>query len=240
MPTSFDINYSFTLKDGKNILIPITIDENTLTIIKNNNKTEPDWGLINLQRCDGCPLDPQKHSHCPVAEILAAVIEEFKDYNSYDSVYVRVDVCERSYIKDTDLQDGLGSLLGILMTTSGCPYMAPLKPMIRFHLPFASMEETEFRMVSMYLTAQYILQQSGKEADWTLEGLKDIYTKVELVNNSVASRLRKAYEKDASINAVVLLDCFGKSVTHAINNMMDNHGKYFTYYTDQLAYLQSL
>ena len=59
------------------------------------------------------------------------------------------------------VQMGVSSLLGVIMTTSGCPIMAQLKPMVRFHLPFASLEETIFRMVSMHLVAQYLRHQDG-------------------------------------------------------------------------------
>jgi Domain of unknown function (DUF6901) len=52
---------------------------------------------------------------------------------------------ERSYFKKTTMQKGIVSLLGILLVSSGCPVMAKLRPMVRFHLPFASMLATTFR-----------------------------------------------------------------------------------------------
>lgn len=72
---------------------------------------------------------------------------------------------ERTYSKDTLLQQGLASLLGIVMTTSGCPVLEPLKPMVRFHLPFATLTETVYRMVSMCLVGPSlpILPPGGEE-----------------------------------------------------------------------------
>ena len=85
-------------------------------------------------------------------------------------------VKERGYFKIGTLQEGLSPLLGIIMTTSGCPVMEPLKPMVRYHLPFASLEETVFRMVSMFLMAQFIRSQAGKQPEWQLDGLMKIYS----------------------------------------------------------------
>ena len=36
--------------------------------------------------------------------------------------------------------------------------MESLKPMVRFHLPFATVEETVFRSVSTYLLSQYLAE----------------------------------------------------------------------------------
>ena len=55
------------------------------------------------------------------------------------------------------------SLIGIYMVTSGCPIMDKLRPMARFHLPFASTEETIYRAISTYLLGQYFLEQKGKK-----------------------------------------------------------------------------
>ncbi len=65
--------------------------------------------------------------------------------------------------------------MGIYMVTSGCPVMGKLKPMVKFHLPFASGEETSYRMVTMYLLAQFFKYKNGKEPDWDLKNLVKIY-----------------------------------------------------------------
>jgi len=90
---------------------------------------------------------------------------------------VTVAVEERIYAKDTTVQQGLTPLLGIIMTTTGCPVMEQLKPMVRFHLPFASLTETIFRMSSMFLMAQFLRSMEGKSAVWSLEGLTKVYTR---------------------------------------------------------------
>jgi hypothetical protein len=158
---------------------------------------------------------------------LVDIVKIFHEHYSCDEVTVEVVDSRRRYIKDTSLQEGLGSLTGIIMVTSGCPVLAPLRPMVRFHLPFASMEETEFRMISMYLVAQYMRGKKGKQPDWTLGGLQAIYDRVQNVNHYFANRIREASEKDASINAIVILDCFAKAVPLAIKSMMKDYENNF-------------
>jgi hypothetical protein len=111
--------------------------------------------------------------------------------------------------------------------------MEPLRPLVRFHLPFASMEETEFRIVSMYLVAQYFRDKNGKDADWQLAGLQEIYNKVKDVNIYFAKRLRSATSKDASVNALVILDCFAKAVPFAVKTTLSDYEKHFESYFRQ-------
>ena len=40
------------------------------------------------------------------------------------------------------------------MATAGCPWTDRLRPMARFHLPFANEAETVYRSVSMYLLSR--------------------------------------------------------------------------------------
>ena len=122
---------------------------------------------------------------------------------------------------------GLSPLLGIIMTTTGCPILEQLKPMVRFHLPFASLEETIFRMVSMHLVAQYLRKQSGKSAEWSLEGLNRVYDRVSQVNNDFADRLTAACQTDVNVNALVNLDAFAKMVPLAAESMLKKITPYF-------------
>ncbi len=143
-----------------------------------------------------------------------------------------VAVEERIYAKDTTVQQGLTPLLGILMTTSGCPVMEQLKPMVRFHLPFASLTETIFRMSTMFLMAQFLRALEGKSAVWSLDGLTKVYTEVGKVNRDFALRLRVAAKKDANVNALVNLDCFATMVPLAADDTLREIRPYFKSYLD--------
>lgn len=230
MPSPYKIHYRFRFRDGETIEIPLLLDQDTLVLLPLTGHAPPVWTETALHQCKGCPLDPGAHSHCPIAVHLSGIVEIFHDHNSYDEATVEVSDGRRSYLKDTSLQDGLGSLVGIIMASGGCPVLEPLRPMVRFHLPFASLEETEFRMVSMYLVAQYIRQKGGGRPDWSLDGLQAIYDRVQDVNRSFADRIRSASGNDAGVNAIVILDCFARAVPFAIRTMMRDYEKYFDSY----------
>jgi hypothetical protein len=156
-----------------------------------------------------------------------------EDYDSFEEITIEAIDDTRSYIKLTSLQEGLGSLLGVIMPTSGCPLLKPLRPMVRFHLPFVTLEEMEYRMVSMYLFAQYLRQQNGKQADWSLDELQNIYRKVNDVNKAFAIRMQQASKRDAGINAIVILDCFAKSIPMGIRRMMKDFTPIFAPLLDE-------
>ena len=64
------------------------------------------------------------------------------------------------------------------MATGGCPALAKLRPMARFHLPFATREETLFRSASAYLLGQYFLKERGEPHELGLEGLGALYEEI--------------------------------------------------------------
>ena len=63
------------------------------------------------------------------------------------------------------------------MALSGCPVLEQLKPMARFHLPFASVEETIYRAASMYLAI--MLQEPTQDNVDPLESLFEPYLRPE-------------------------------------------------------------
>ena len=162
---------------------------------------------------DRCPLITARYSSAKaVAVNLAAVVETFKDAVSFESTTVTVETAERIYEKTTTLQKGLSSIIGIYMVTSDCPVMDRLRPMVRFHLPFASVDETIYRAVAMYLVAQYFRMRSGRPPDWQLQHLADIYGEVAKVNAGMMERLRHASTEDANVNALTILSEQGEMI----------------------------
>ena len=231
MTNPLKIAYTFRFENGDRKEIPLLLDEHTLALVREPPPTLPFWSELTFHQCSVCPLDPATHASCPIAAQLSEIVDTFRDYDSYAQVSVEVDDGQRRYLKETSLQGGLGPLMGIIMATGGCPVMEPLRPLVRFHLPFASMEETEFRIVSMYLIAQYFRAKKGDTPDWSLAGLQTIYDKVGAVNDSFAGRLRCATSKDASINALVVLDCFARGVHFAVKSTLADYQQFFASYT---------
>jgi hypothetical protein len=204
--------YTFEFQDGGANRFEIRLQRETLTLIADEREDLPAWTKMKFQRCSNCPLKKRQNKHCPVAKNLVGIVEKFADLLSHEKARVTVETEERTYRKDTTVHAGLSSMLGIVMTTSGCPVMEPLKPMVRFHLPFASIEETIFRMTSMYLLAQYLKKQAGLPFDRDLNGLAQIYSDVSKANKDFSQRLAQAAEKDANVNALVELDVFASMV----------------------------
>jgi hypothetical protein len=210
------INYHFVFEDKTEAHFPINLRLNNLAFLPQNNKIHAPWTKLEFNQCECCQINQSDTPHCPIAINLEDIITTFKNRRSYERVLLRVETPERVYEKDIPLQHGLGSLLGIIMVTTGCPTMSILRPMVRFHLPFATIEETIYRSVSCYLLGQYFLLKKGQEPDWDLEGLAEAYGDIQKINVGMTDRLRSISEEDANANAVVVLDVFAKALPSSI------------------------
>jgi len=218
--------YQFIFRNRVKREFKIELDSITLNLIKTENKSCPEWTKLGCFKCPNCVLDERQYEFCPIAVNMADVIDYFHHFVSYESVEVIVTAPERKYVKRVSLQHGVSSLIGIYMVTSGCPVMEKLKPMVRFHLPFASIEETKYRAISMYLLAQYFLYQHGGQPDWDLKKLAETYENVSLINEYFCKRLRTIKGKDANLNALIVLDIFAGSVNFSIDNQMADDLEY--------------
>lgn len=213
-------NYKFMFKSGEKKEFNIELDSVNLTLLQPGNKACPEWTKLNCFKCPNCTLDERQYEFCPIAVNMVDIIDYFGNYVSYEPVEVIVTAPERTYTKQVSLQHGVSSLIGIYMVTSGCPILEKLKPMVRFHLPFASIEETTYRAVSMYLLAQYCIKQHGGHPDWDLYKLAEAYENICTVNENFCKRLRTIKSKDTNINALVVLDIFANSVNLSIDSRM--------------------
>lgn len=208
MSDHIKIVYEFRVSSGAEKKFVVQLDRETLALVRDQAETPPDWARLDFQQCSNCPLNTTLTKYCPVAANMTGVAREFADMTGSDKATVTVVVKERAYFKAGSVQEGLSPLLGIIMTTSGCPIMEPLKPMVRYHLPFASLEETIFRMISMFLMAQFLRSQAGKKPEWSLEGLSRIYGEVKKLNKDFGQRMRDAARSDANVHALVKLNVF--------------------------------
>ena len=206
------ILYDFKFPTAVGTSFEILLDKQALSLISDQERERPEWARLEFHQCSNCPLNKTLLPYCPIAQNMSMVMREFKDTTAADKVTVTVSVKERQYVKVTSMQEGLSPLLGIIMTTSGCPIMEPLKPMVRYHLPFASLDETVFRMTTMYFMAQYLRSQSGKQPEWGLEGLARIYSEVKKLNKDFGQRMIAASQSDANVRALVKLNVFAVMV----------------------------
>jgi hypothetical protein len=217
------IRYVFDLVDGPRRELTVRLDPQTLLDLAPLPASPPEWTALGYHQCPNCPLRLEESPQCPTAVRLLELARAFSETESVGRARVHVETPERSFDKEVPVATGISSLLGLQMPTSGCPVLGRLRPMVRFHLPFATTKETVFRAVTTYLGAQYLRWQAGQEADWSLEGLRQIYRQVALVNRAFAARLRSALAKDASLNALVRLDVFTMTVPMALDEGLGDY-----------------
>ena len=201
------IAYRFQLKGGDEARFELSLDPQTLGLAPAAGEP-PEWTRLGNKQCPHCPLSAEQSPCCPIARNLAGVIQEFARRISFEEADISITTDLREYRRRAPLQSGISSLIGVVMATSGCPHLDQLRPMVYTHLPFSSTEETTYRAISMYLLAQYLRRQRGLAPDWELAGLVKIYEAVSLVNKHFVERLKTTHLEDASLNAVVKLDCF--------------------------------
>lgn len=219
--TTLLYRYTFQFEDETVKQFETRLDARTLELLPQRELPKPEWTKLKYCQCENCPLGDEVE-YCPVAVNLSELVETFKDFISYVNTRVVVKAPERTYEEDTTLQKGLSSIVGLYMVTSNCPIMDQLRPMVRFHLPFATSEETLYRAVSMYLTRQYFAMRRGETPDWELEKLAQIYSAISVVNAGMSRRLRQASTKDANANALIILSAFGETVGVSIKDGVGN------------------
>ena len=215
------IQYRFRKTNNSREDFNFQLDPVSLELISPIPEQLPIWTVLDFHQCPICPLDIVVDPHCPLAVKMVNIVNRFEDLLSYDKIKVDVITEERRISQQTTAQIAISSMMGLVIATSGCPHAAFFKPMARFHLPLASKEETIFRATSMYLLAQYFLQNAGKCADFELAGLSRIYSNMQIINMAVVERLRAATKTDSSINAIVILDCYAKSLPFAIEKSLE-------------------
>lgn len=217
-PVQFRYEFQFT--DGSKKEFLIELDPHDLHLLTEPQPEYPDWTLLESHKCENCPLS-EDVERCPIAVNLVDLVNEFGKAKSFEPVRVIVHTNARDYVKDTTLQKGLSSMLGIYMSTSGCPILDRLRPNVRFHLPFASGLETFVRSISMHLLASFFAARKGEQMEPSLEALLDLYREVTKVNKGMSARLIAATQSDANINALIILHTFGDGLQYYVESSLN-------------------
>lgn len=215
------IKYDMEFDGGQREVIDITFDTDSLALDMPDPDPLPDWTELRLQQCENCPLRAEDHSHCPLAKWLVPIAERFGATPSYEGVILHVTTEARVVSASTTAQAALGSLMGLIMPLSGCPKLAPLAPMARFHLPLSTHEETIYRAVSMFLLSQYFADETGPQAVSDLSGLQRIYADIQRVNQGIAARLRSSGAFN-ELNSIAVLDLYAQTMPLVINESLSD------------------
>lgn len=227
---TIDIEYRFKLPDNKEESFRLQLDSHTIELIRPEDTQLPEWTRLAFHQCPNCPLSSDTALDCPAAVSVVDVVRSFDGLASFDEIVVEIFTSERHLIQPTSAQQGISSLMGLLIAASGCPRSAYFRPMARFHLPMSQPEETMYRATTMYLLAQYFRKQASQDYEMGLQGLASIYRNMQIVNNYLADRIRAASETDSSVNALILLDMHAKTLTYVIEDYLDELRDMFSAY----------
>ncbi|MDO8696921.1 MAG: hypothetical protein A2Y50_09735 [Pseudomonadales bacterium RIFCSPLOWO2_12_59_9] len=211
------IEYRVTLDDAHEFSYRIELDREYDQDAAN---AAPKWTRLEHQQCSNCPLSKNDFSHCPAAVDLHQVIGDFHGLPAFKKALVWVRTPEREYTKLVGLEEGLRSLLGVIMATSACPILGRLKPMAQNHLPFASNQEFALRSVSLYLTQQYFNSREGRQADWELKGLVSQFQQLQLVNQAFWQRIHDTCEGDSNLKAFLTFFSMSSSMTYSLQTQL--------------------
>jgi hypothetical protein len=234
VPEPLSFSYTFQFPDGSEKRFTVRLNARTLELLTNPKTVKPEWTRLTYHQCDNCPLS-REIERCPVAANLSQVVEAFKDATSYERSLVTVQTTQRTFRQETSLQKGLSSIIGIYTVTSGCPILDKLRPMVRFHLPFASGEETLYRAVAMHLVGQYFLMKKGKTPDWELRELSKTYEAISHVDRGLSERMAHASREDANVNSVLILSAFSQEILYQIEEGLTDLEYLFSGYLGGLS-----
>lgn len=194
------IRYRFDLDQGPRHEFAVDIERKA-----SSDPESPAWTALSHHQCPHCPLSGSATAHCPPAVDLQQIVSSFNEILSYQTARVTVETPERTIIKDCDVQTGLTALLGLIMASSACPVLSKMKGLTRTHLPFQSLEETQFRFIGAYFAGQLLRQSQGHEANWSLDGLSELFEQLTTLNQAFKARIQSAARQDATMNAVSTL-----------------------------------
>lgn len=225
-----DFIYKFEFPNRPPEEFVVFLNHKTPSATLSSTDSLPSWTKLAQHQCPHCPLDAST-SHCPLAVKISNIIGRFESLISYDETTVTVTTGKRTYICPTTIQRGLGSLLGLVIATSGCPHTTFLKPMAHFHLPVSDIEETICRTVGMYLIGQFFRKDMGRNGALNMSGLIELFENIEKVNLHILKRVRSVSTKDAPLNAIIILDHFAKNTSMAIADELEEIRHHWDAYT---------
>jgi hypothetical protein len=220
------LNYSFVFEDGSSWNYDLQFDKEHNFIPKESPEIK-EWTRLEFQKCPNCPLKSENCAQCPVARSLDQVVEDSKTTLSVKRAKVRVTSPERIYEKDCATQEGIRSLFGVVMASSGCPHLDWLRPLARFHLPFADTDETLFRVLSLQFLKSFFAGDTA-ELKMVAKKIEERYREVETVNHSFVNRIKTYCKADADKNAIAALDVFVQMFPYQMQSNFESLRRYFS------------
>jgi hypothetical protein len=209
MSSDLSLSYEFTLPDGEQIFYEFAFDGQRHQL-KRAKHSPPPWAQLHCQQCKHCPYkEGSSPKYCPAAVQLSLVVTDLDKIASFEHMQVCIKTPERTIIQSVSAQQAIGSLLGLLFASSGCPHTEFLLPMAKFHQPFSTPEETLWRASGSFLLAQYFRNLNNEKSE-SLDDLMRRYGNLEVLNGAMVKRLKNQVDTDSCLNAIILLDNYAK------------------------------
>jgi hypothetical protein len=213
-----NVVYLFRLEDGAEHRFEVEIDRPSAA----PGSGLPAWTALEQSRCPHCPLPLTPGAVCPAAADLAPVVSRFSALASIERAEVSVLSAEREVRKRTDVQTALSGLMGLILASSACPILRRLRPLAQTHLPFTPQTETLYRVAAMHLFGCFL---RGEPA--SLDGLQRFFDDLDRLDRAFAERLRAAAEKDASLNALLMLHARALMVSLSLDKGLTQIRRWF-------------
>jgi hypothetical protein len=210
--------YLFRLEDGAEHRFEVAIDRPAAQPAGGL----PAWTALERNTCPHCPLPKTPGAVCPAAADLVPVVSRFSALASIVRAEVSVVTPEREVRKKTDVQTALSGLMGLILASSGCPILRRLRPLAQTHLPFTPQTETLYRVAAMHLFGCFL---RGEPA--SLDGLRHFFDDLDELDQAFAERLRVAAEKDASLNALLMLHARALMVSLSLDDGLKQIRRWF-------------
>lgn len=226
------IKYIFEIDE---VVLEYEIDVNREYEKVNTRADAPEWTQLQHEQCTNCPLSRIEHKYCPAAIDLQRVITDFESMPAIKEAVVKVETPERNYEKKVKLEEGLRSLMGLIMATCACPILAQLKPNANNHLPFATQEEFIVRSTAFFLLRQYFLYREGYRPDWELQGLIKLNQQLQTVNEALWRRINSACKNDSNLQALLSFVSMSSSVSFSLESQLQQIKTLVLHKTDGLA-----
>lgn len=221
------IQYRLRTADGREILFRLRFDPKTFESVESTPDKPPAWTALDFHQCSNCPLKKEEHPHCPAALRMAPILQACEPYDAFTPMHVEVTMPERNAVAQRPLQKALASILGLVMATSGCPHTTPLRTLARYHLPFATEDETLYRVAALYLLGQYFNHKDGHKPDLELDGLIELYRRLQGVNEGMSDRLKSAGVKPALSQVIMPLDLLSHKMPYNIRTSLERIRPHF-------------
>ena len=200
-----------------------------------NRPEAPEWTKLEHEQCTNCPLSRIEHKYCPAAIDLQKVITDFESLPAVKNAYIHVETPERNYEKNANLEEGLRSLMGLIMATCACPILSQLRPNANNHLPFATQEEFIVRSTAFFLLRQYYLYREGHRPDWELQGLVKLNQQLQTLNEALWKRIHSACKNDSNLQALLSFVSMSSSVSFSLESQLQQIKSVVLHKTDGLA-----